>query len=149
MPPIQTTYNSSYAPGYVGMVANQELANIVSRTAADASLAFGVPVFQGPTDHTVTATPGTAFRGISVADKTVVPSLTSAVRDAYAQNDTAAVMTQGVIWVTASAAVTAGEPVFITSAGLFTDVATGDTAVPGATFDTSAASGALVKIRLT
>ena len=151
MPPIQTTYTSDYAPGYAGLIANQETSNVISRIVADAAgLQFGVPVFQGPTDHSVTSTPGTPFVGFSVLDKTVRPNLSfaPAQTNAYAQNDTAAILTLGVVWVVASVAVVAGEPVFVTPAGLITDQASGDAAIPRASFVNSVAAGGLVKIRL-
>ena len=144
MPAIQTSYTSDYSPGFVGMVANQETRNIFSRTSTDASLAFGVPVYQGATDNTVTATPGTAFVGFSVCDNTVAPSTLGG----YGEGETAAIMTMGVFWTTAVSAAVMGEPVFVTGAGALSDQATGDTAVPGARFDSTAAANALVKIRV-
>ena len=144
MPQIQTTYASTYTAAFVGMIANQETRNIISLAVQDATLAFGAAVFQGATDNACTSVPGTRFRGIAIVDKSV-PAGSS---DAYVQMQTASVATLGVVWVVAAHAVAAGEPVFVTSSGAFTDVSTGDTAIPNATFDSSAASGALVKIRL-
>jgi hypothetical protein len=144
MPPIQTTYNSEYTPAVAGMVADLGTRNVISRSVQDATLAFGVAVFQGATDNTVTATPGTAFVGISLIDKNVVPTTT----EDYNQYDTAGVLTLGVVWVLASSATVQGQPVYLTAGGLFTDVVTGDTLVPGATFDNSVVSGSLVRVRL-
>jgi hypothetical protein len=153
MPPIQTTYNSEYTAAFAGMVANMETRNVISRTVQDATLAFGVPVFQGALDNSVTATPGTAFRGISIVEKNALPfTMTGGSLAAsgmtYQQGDTAGIITKGVVWVLASSVTVAGQQVYLTAGGLYTDVASGDTAIPGALFDDSVASGALVKIRL-
>ena len=155
MPPVQTTYTATFQPGYVGMVVNQETSNIVSRTVADAGgIGFGVPVFQGPTDLSITAVPNANFLGITVLDRTTpafsAPNgvLTAASPNVVQLAGVAGVMTMGVVWTTAAVAVTARQPVYITAAGAFSDVASGDTAVPGATFDSSASANALVKIRI-
>ena len=131
MPAIQTSYTSDYAPGFAGMIANQETRNVV-------------PVYQGAADLSVTAVPGTAFVGFSVCDNTVAPSPAGG----YGQGETAAVMTMGVLWTTCSTAAAMGEPVFATGAGALSDQSAGDTAVPGARFDSTAAANALVKIRI-
>ena len=144
--PIQTTYSAVFAPGFPGMQANQEPATISSKLVEDASLAFGVPVFKGTRDQGVTATVGGAFEGISMADKTVRPS--SLFIDRYSQFDAVATMKKGVIFVITTSSCVAGEPVFVTAGGQFSDVASGDTALPGVTFETSGSAGALVKLRL-
>jgi hypothetical protein len=60
----QTTYDEAPAIGLPGQVANEELANVISRTVESAAgIAFGQPAFQGAGDHGVIvggATTGTA-----------------------------------------------------------------------------------------
>lgn len=148
MPAVQTVYQEAPSPAYAGMRANQEPHVAISRVVASPSIAFGVPVCQGPgDDQVVAATAGAAFRGISMADPVNPPTLAAGQTNAYAQGRTAAVMTKGVVWVVASAAVTVGQ-------GAFFDPATGNvsgdntkTAINGL-FDSTAPAGALAKLRL-
>jgi hypothetical protein len=145
MPTVQSTYGTMSA-ARAGMIANmEEVGNDISRTVEDsAGIGFGKLVFQGTDDRGITATPGTTVRGITVR---------SQARDAnnpdkYGQYESAKVRTKGPIWVTVSGAVTAGAAVYYTAAGLFTATASGNTALTGAIFDTSAADGGLAIIRL-
>lgn len=50
---IQPTYADEIRTGFPGMVANKELSNIVSRTVASATLAFGALALKGAADHNV------------------------------------------------------------------------------------------------
>ena len=145
MPTVQSTYGTMSA-ARAGMIANaEEMGNDISRTVEDAAgIGFGLPVFQGSADDGITATVGTAFRGITVR---------SQARDAvnpnvYAEHESAKVRTKGVIWVTVLAAVTAGAAVYFTDDGEWTDTSTDNTAVTNAIFDSSASAGGLAKIRL-
>lgn len=47
---VQTTYSETMRPGLPGMIANAELANVITRTLASGSLGFGLPV-QRSGDH--------------------------------------------------------------------------------------------------
>ena len=150
MPAIQLTYTEQLPIGTLGQVVNMETANSISRIVEDAAgIGFALAVFQGVNDLGVTATPGTLFKGVTIADKTLVPTMYSTTPvDIYPQRSTAGIHDKGVIWVMASVAVTAGSPAYYTSAKAWTNIATGNTVIPGATFDTSAASGALVRLRV-
>lgn len=54
MATYQTTYTNAPAKGLPGQIANEELANIVSRTVESAAgIAFGQPAFRGSGDHGV------------------------------------------------------------------------------------------------
>lgn len=144
---LQTTYTDQVAPGYAGMVANAETSNRITRTIKDASgIAFGKPAYEGTDDHSCSAT-GTAatFLGITIAHE-VLAQLASSTPDVFPQNASVPVMTQGVIWAIAGAAVAKRDAVYATSAGVLTNVATNNIALAGWVFDTSAASGALVKL---
>ncbi len=88
------------------------------------------------------------FRGITIADITLVQQ-TLAATDRYQQYGNAGLLVKGVIWVTAGATVTVGQPVYaVPATGVFTNVAAGNIAIPNAIFESSAASAALVKVRL-
>lgn len=144
---IQSTYLQGPARGFPGMIVNGEDSNRISRTVEDAAgIAFGMAVFQGATDHGVTATPSANFMGVTIADAGLVPLLVSAV-DTYQQYSTAGILNEGPIYVTTSVAVTPRQPVYVTPAGVFTNVSTSNTLLP-ATFDETAAIGAPVRIRM-
>lgn len=142
----QDTYTDTPAAGYPGMVANGETSNRISRTCADAGgIPFGVPVYEGTNPHTCTRTPGAGrFLGITIAHE-ALGILPGGSADRYAQYDNVAIMTQGVIWVTAGEAVTARAPAFDSGAAIV-DTATDNTALTGWEFDEAAANAAIVKL---
>lgn len=146
MAQLQTSYTDQIAVGYAGMVANGETSNRISRTVEDATpIAFGKAVFRGG-DHGCTATPTAGqFLGITIAHEAIA-QLPTSTADTYPQFSTAAIMTLGVIWVTAGATVTKGEQAYVTSAGVITNASSGNTILTGWFFDTAAASGALVRL---
>lgn len=110
---VQTTYSDEYAIAFPGMVADTGLAVIASRTVIDAALDFGKAVAQDSSDdHSVHPfTSGdTAIFGIAVRSQSA--PIGGGV-DKYAIADTAAIIRKGVVWVTASVAVNAGDPVYV------------------------------------
>lgn len=112
---LQDTYSTTLASGYPGMVANGETSNRISRTCEDAGgIPFGVAVYRGSGDHGCTATVGTAatFLGFSIAHE-VLGLLGGQTADRYQQYDDVAILPLGVIWVTATGAVTDGASVTI------------------------------------
>lgn len=149
MPAVQTSFPATIPAGYPGMIADgEQVTNIISRSVDQASanpINFGEPVLQGASDGTVQSVSGGsgAYRGIAVRDPTVPPS----AGDQYDQGLTAAVMTKGVIWVTAAVAVTAAQPVYFTAAGALTNVSTSNTLIANAIWEGTAPAG-LAKVRL-
>lgn len=150
MPATQITYSETLPIGTLGQVVNMETANSISRVIEDAAgIGFGIACFQGVNDLGVTKTPGTPFKGVTIADKTlVIPAYSTVPVDTYLQRQTAGLLDKGVIWVQASAAVAAGAAAYVTTAGAWTTTASGNTAIPGATFDSSTTGAGLVKLRL-
>ncbi|GJD52397.1 hypothetical protein OPKNFCMD_5162 [Methylobacterium crusticola] len=145
MPPVQTTYPGRPGPAYEGMLAGQEPAGIVSRTVeTPEGIGFGKPAFQGARDDGIAAA-GAVFRGIVLVDHNVRPS---GAGDAFAKGETAPVLVRGVVWVAVSGTVAAGAPAFLTPAGAVTAAAAGNTPMPDAHFDSSAAAGGLARLRL-
>ena len=150
MPAVQTSYANTLTPGTLGMVADGEwVTNVISRIvdpAATVPVNFGDPVLQGAADQTVVSANGATgtFRGIAVRDVTLPPT----AGDQFGPTATLGVLTKGVIWVNAAVAVAAGQAVYFTTAGALTDVASGDTAIPGAIWDSSTATPGLAKLRL-
>ena len=144
---LQTTYTDQVAPGYAGMVANAETSNRITRTIEDAGgIAFGKAAFRGTGDHGTTATPTAGgLLGITIAHE-ALGLIAGQTADVFPQYANVPILTQGVIWVTAGASVADGEQAYVTSAGAFTNVSTSNVILPGFFFDTTAASGALVKL---
>jgi hypothetical protein len=149
---VQSTYSSTIASGYAGMVANGETSNRISRTVEDAAgIAFGKAAFRGSGDHGVTATPSANLMGIVIADHGIQPLPGGVAADIYPQYSTAALLTQGVIWVVAGSDTTDGAAVYVgdgdpDTAGIFTTSSTGNVALTGWTFQDTVSSGALVRI---
>ena len=150
MPAVQTTYSGVHAVAFAGLVANMETSVRISRLVQSAAgAALGVPVFQATgVDNGVTVTPGTLFRGITVARDTLYGNTTNVAPDIYYQGATAEIIVKGVVWVITAANVTVGAAAYYDSSGNITPTSSGNTAIPNATFDGSASSGGLVTLRL-
>ncbi|MFV1944133.1 hypothetical protein VPH49_25425 [Pseudomonas luteola] len=132
--PIQTSYSENIRAGVPGAIVDMIPKTLISRTVEDAAgVAFGLPVYQGAADKGVTATAGTAadFVGFTVLDRSV------AIGSQFSQYESVRIMTKGAIWITAPAAVAAGDAVVI-----------GGVTIPDARYDTSAAANQIVQVRL-
>lgn len=144
MAELQTSYSENPA-GFPGMVANGETSNRITRTCEDAAgIAFGVPVYRGSGDHGCTRTPGGQLLGITIATS-ALGLVAGADADEYQQYDNVAIMTQGVIWVTAGEAVTDGAQAYDTGSAIV-DTSTDNDIMDGWFFDTTGANAALVKL---
>ena len=119
MAELQTTYATTLANGYAGMIANGETSNRITRTNEDsAGIGFGLPVYRGSGDHGCTATVGTlaTFLGWTIA--TSAQGYTaSADADEYAQYDNEAILTSGAIYVAVKGAVTDGAALTVGTGG--------------------------------
>lgn len=150
MPAVQTIYPAAQTPGFPGLVANGEwVTNIVSRIVDPASAVavnFGDAVLQGASEQLVVSAAGAtgAVRGIAVRTATLPP----ANNDQYLPTNSIGVLTKGVIWVTAGVAVTPGQPAYVTGAGVLTNVATANTALPNAIWESATSGAGLAKLRL-
>lgn len=144
MPALQTAYAATHARWIEGMVLNMEPNVIVSRVCEDVEgLGFGKVGVQGTADNQVVDAEITVkFTGIAVLD-------TTQPTGKYEQYATAALMKKGVIVVQASVAVAVGDPVYyVPATGVLTNVATSNTLIAGAQWDTSTAGSALAALRL-
>lgn len=143
---IQTSYQETTSAAFEGQIATQIPATLISRVVEpSAGLGFGVAVKQGTADNEADAFDGSGdVMGITVRER----SLDANDPDKFAQYDNARIMTKGAAWVTASVAVDAGDDVYVTSAGAFTNVSSGNTQISGAKFDTSTTGEALAIVRL-
>jgi hypothetical protein len=124
MAELQTTYSSTIAKGYPGMVANGETSNRISRTVEDAAgIGFGVPVFRGSGDHGCTATVGTAATMLGWTIATAGPGLVAGqTADTYPQYETAPIMPRGAIYIYITGAITDGAAVTIGKGGGVADL---------------------------
>lgn len=147
MPAVQTSYSATRATAFAGMIVDAyHLTGVLSRSVK-AAAAFGSIAVESGVDDQVQGVDPThlKFVGVIVADSAAYGA---GVANTYAANETAPVLRQGLIWVTASVAVVAGEPAYFTTAGAITNVASGNTAIPNGRFDASAGAGALVPLRI-
>lgn len=140
------TYSNNLPKGFEGQHQNSELSLMVSAAVeTEAGIAFGKPVVRGNADK--------SCRAIAAGDTAVfgVTVRTASVRtaDKFSQREDARIMRKGVIFVKASVAVEAGQPVYVVPAtGAFTNVSSGNVAMANTEFDTSGAADSLVKIRM-
>lgn len=145
---VQSTYAENLTQWVEGQIADQENKTVISRTVEDAAgIGFGKVVEQGSGDYGVIAPAGggAQYRGVTVRDQ----ARTAASPSAYAQYESAAVMTKGVVIVTVGAAVSVGEQAYyVPATGVITNVSTSNTIIPGARFDADAGNGALCPLRL-
>lgn len=151
MSAIQTTYGTGLATAYVGMIANAEECNLISREVETAAIPFGAAAKQGVAETGILAATAAAdvFRGIVLRDQSADARV--AINSAPVLSS-ALVMTQGIVWVRAGATVAPGTAVYMVvgtaQAGNFTSVPTSNLPIPRATFESSGVVGDLVKIRL-
>lgn len=146
MAAVQTAYTDRLAALQLGMIVNQELHNATSRVFEDATaIGFGRAVFAGASDGGVTATPSALFEGVTIHDVTVE----SETADTFEEGDTLPLCRAGVIAVQASLAVDKGDAVYVTAAGVWTNVSTGNTLIANAVFDGTNSGAGLVPLRLT
>jgi hypothetical protein len=145
MPAVQTTYNATMPAYTLGQVSRSEFSNTITRECEDAAgIAFGLPVIQGTADHQAKVGASGVFLGITVRDVT----LDSTRSDKYAQYDSMAIVTQGVVAVLAGENVAAGDAVYRTSTGALNKTSSGNTLIAGARWETTTASGAVGLVRL-
>jgi len=141
---VQSSYLDTIPEGYAGAIANEEPRILISRTVETvAGIGFGVAVMQGTNDKGCIISDGTKFLGVTVREQSVAPSSPSS----FALNDTARIMTEGVIWVANSGGVAAGDLVEGGAAGVLKKK-TGGTAIPNARWETTADDGDLAQLRL-
>jgi hypothetical protein len=144
MPVIQDTFNEEYQTGYAGMEADGSTAGTVIGThfLESATCGFGKPVFAGAADKGAVTTPSARLLGFAIANRglAVIPGVRTA--DQFVAKDQLRIKNRGSIWTDVAVAVADGEAVYVTPAGLITNVTAGNTALAGWEFmDTLTAAG--------
>lgn len=131
---VQNTYAENIPDGVPGSIVDMIPKTLISRTVEPADgIAFGLPVYRGANDKGVVAT-GTAdnYVGFTVLDRSVREG------NQFSQYESARIMTDGALLVSAPAAVTDGAAVVI-----------GGVTIPGAFYQTTTtAANQLAQIRL-
>lgn len=150
MPTVQSSYGNMSA-ARVGQIAEWNDAQVlISRTVETGALAPGAGALQGAADNGAKPidNSGKAFRGIAVRTQSM--DAAGSPVDSFAVGGEARIMEKGVVWVTAGATVAAGDSVYYTTAGVWTNTSNSaaNPQVPNAIWDSSATSGNLAKIRL-
>lgn len=111
---LQSTYGTAQAKGYPGMPATMSgYRHDTKLCETAAGIGFGLAVQQGAGDRGALVGAGAAagdFIGITIRDVTLIHNADADV-DKYLETENMAVMVEGDIWVTAIAAVDAGDPV--------------------------------------
>lgn len=152
MPALQTSYTQYMRPAYAGMIADTSPQEIVTKfVQTSTGMPFGVVACQGTADNQVVVSATTiAFIGVSILDPARVPTAVPSSPNQYQQGDLAAIMLRGTVWVLAGATIAAGQMAGYTpaSGAWVLSTTSGATAIFNARYDTSASSGALVKLRL-
>jgi hypothetical protein len=134
---VQTIYPAISPSGRVGMIADGETSNRISKNVLDAvGIGIGVPVFRGLNGRGITADPTAgALVGITIGNY-------AALADSYSQYSKAGVLTFGEIWIRAAVAVARGDQAYVTSSSAITNASSGNTILPGWVFqDTTSAAG--------
>jgi len=152
---LQINYPETQPAAIAGAPATMLPAIEISRTVEGAAIAFGKAIEQGATDKSVKAFAGGKYVGIAMLDRSAsgltvtAGQVTGRATDAFGVGESARIRTKGDLWVVASVAVAARDAVYLTAAGAFTNVATDNTAIPGASWDTSTtAAGQLAVVRI-
>jgi len=133
---------ASIAKAYAGLVADQQTSVRLSRLA-ESAVNPGRVLTLGTADNKAVQGGTAAVLGISMADRTLSPEKNGI----YENGDTVGYVAHpAIIWCIAQVAITAGAPAAY-------DPVTGElnlagTPIPNAVFDSSAAAGELVKVRL-
>jgi len=147
---VQTTYSTQTA-ARAGMLADmQESYNAFSRTVETAAgLAFGKPVQRGAADggcKSIGDGSATTFLGVSLRTQ----SRDANNGDIFAQKESARILDKGVVWVIVGANVAAGDSVYYTPAGVWTntDNSAANPQVANAVWDSTASSGGYARLRL-
>lgn len=147
MPSLGFTYGNTQPRAIKGAIADMRDNVMRSITNEDATITgFGVAVFQGVNAKGGTKTGNAKFLGVTVIDRSAYTDemLTT---EGYRQYDDMLVMEIGAANVaTASVAIAPGDLAYVTSAGVFTNVATSNTLI--GTFERASTGGALNVLRL-
>lgn len=145
---IQTSYSERISPPSPGTIAGADYNTHTGNCETSAGIGFGLPVSQGTGDKGVVLGGALAdFLGITVKDITLVASASEFV-DKYEQYKNVGYIGRGQIWVLASVAVSAGDPVHYVSATGAWKMSGDIGPIVGARYVTSGGAGDRVLVEL-
>jgi len=159
----QTTYLDNIPQAVRGAPATMLNGPLISRTVETAPIGFGLCVSQGTADKGCKAfgsgDTAASILGITLLDRSAAGltvsggQVTGSTVDSFGVGDSARIAAVGSgrdVWVTATVAVVAGNPVFVRPSNNTFQPTNANSAIqiPGARFDTSADAGALAVVRL-
>ena len=155
---VQTSYPDTQPAAVAGAQATMLPASIISRTVETAAVGFGKAVAQGTADKGCHAfgSGDTAILGITLLDRSASGQsvtngqVTGRTADSFGVGESARIITKGDVWVQASVAVDAGDPVYVIPAtGAFAKTsASSAVQIAGARWDTSTTTAGLAVVRL-
>lgn len=153
-----TSYGLNHDAAFTGMVADGQVANIVSKINDDTvTVAYGKGVVRsGEKGFKATTSGSTANDFVGVLVRELNRSYADGATFGASVDRPASVLTAGVIWVTVAEDVAVGDAAFLrvgaTQTGNFAkaagSAATLSVAIPGAKFLTAATAGGLAKLSL-
>lgn len=152
-----TSYGLNHDAAFTGMVADGQVANIVSKINDDTvTVAYGKGVVRSGEKGFLAASASVAADFVGVLVRELNRSYADGATFGAPIDRPASVLTAGVIWVTTATAVAVGDAAYLrvgaTQTGDFANAAGTDAtlsvAIPGAKFLTAAASGGLAKLSL-
>lgn len=148
----QTAYTIKQAVAYAGLVYAQHPHEIDSRSVETvAGIGFGVAVARGTDlDDQIDLAGSADFFGITIRSLDREGAANTGAIE-YAETETAGVLRKGYIWATCPAGCNPGDAVKYTDGTGVLDAGAagvGETALDGATWETTAAAGELAVIRL-
>lgn len=160
---VQTTYLDTQPVAVRGAPATMLNGPVISRNVEATAIGFGLCVSQGAADKGCKAFGGSdtaaSILGITLLDRSASGltvsggQVTSSTADVFGVGESARIAAVGSgrdVWVTATVAVVAGNPVFVRPSNNTFQPTSANSAIqiPGARFDTSADAGALAVVRL-
>lgn len=145
----QTTYTDRMAAAYEGMIATTSPSTLVSYEVEE-EIGFGKLAKQGTAANQCAIADNVADLPLGITVRTASTDFgASEAINVYPVNETATILTEGEIYVTAGGAATAGTAVYmIPASGKFVSASTDNLAIPGATFVDTGVDTNLVKIRI-
>lgn len=157
--PVQTAYTSERPAAFEGQRANLSLTNITSRVAEGSDIPFGRALVRGTADNQCKI-PTAAGQGlVGISEMTTAWSENPSDLHVYEENREVNIIDFGEIWVYTEQSVVPGDSVFFRHTvdtapldvlGRFRKDSSGGDAdeIVGAAFVTTAAAGALAKVKL-
>ena len=159
---VQTTYATSHNAAYAGMLADEQLFNTVSKLnkSTTVTIPYGYGVVTDGDDGAKLPVAASVLKNfVGIAHRELNRAYTAGQTFGAVPQYDFSVITEGVVWVTASVQVAKDDPVYVivgdgtgTNQGKLTNViGTGATTailISNAKWVSSAASGALAKISI-